>query len=66
MRGGAATLDIAPPEAEPVNPDNADRMANGTLMVRWAHETRAMLVMEFIAEKHLFGELNKFLKRKIR
>lgn len=78
--GEAATLDVASPvkepdeleksaPAEPVDQPSDDdlaRRANGSLMVRWSQETRAMLVMEFIAARHLFAELNEFLKRKIR
>jgi hypothetical protein len=68
--GEEAPLDVAshapiehdPPPAQ----DSKDRIANGSLLARWAPETRAMLVMEFIAEKKLFAELNAFLKRRIR
>lgn len=40
--------------------------ANRTLMSRFGHDTRAILVMEFIAEQHLFDKLNAFLKKRLR
>jgi hypothetical protein len=39
---------------------------NGALLVRWAHETRHVLVMEFIADNDLYPRLNDFLRKKIR
>lgn len=46
--------------------DQTAERENRTLMVRWAHETRAILVMEFIREHQLFAELNKFLRKRMR
>lgn len=69
MTGGASEREGAPPDPEPDVPptqDHKDHMLTRTLLVRWAPETRAALVMDFIAEKRLFGELNTFLKRRTR
>ena len=35
-------------------------------MSRFGHDTRAILVMEFIREEHMFDKLNAFLKKRLR
>lgn len=41
-------------------------MENTKLICRWAPDTQARLVMEFIKEHQLFPELNAFLRKRIR
>lgn len=54
---------------EPAPPPTDDILAertNTTLMARWAHDTQARFVMDFIREQRLFIPLNTFLKKRIR
>lgn len=56
-----------PDEFDPSRAEHilADR-ANATLMARWARETQARLVMEFLREERLIPRLNAFLKKRLR
>lgn len=57
--------EVYEPDPPPTEDILAER-ANATLMARWAHDTQARLVMEFIREQHLFAPLNTFLKKRSR
>lgn len=68
-QGRLMSLGLEPDEEEPEPPPDEHHkaaMLNGTLMARWAPDSRLMLVMEFVKERKLFAELNEFLQRKRR
>jgi hypothetical protein len=57
--------EVFEPDPPPTDAMKA-RELNRTLMSRFGHDTRAMLVMEFICEERLFERLNVFLKKRLR